>query len=525
MTDLYASGPSEKPFLCNLSICSRVLYPISIVMSKIYFQFYLLLGILSGNIGSALAQEKISGFAQLNDGLAARFSLGDFKGMYDYESPELKKKDPEADFTSYFKGLLAETGKIQSSRFLHESGIHHFFEWFGEKKNERIEIIASVPATMDDYFLSDFTRQPGARVRTAKTDNPMKSRLDSAVHEAASIYMSDSNTYGLSIGICQRGQTYCYNYGEIKKGSGMLPTPDNEYNIGSVAKTFVATMLAEAVVEGKVKLGDDIRKYLPGKYPNLEYKGHPIRFINLSNHTSGLPTSPVEIPPNLMDSLMNMSSLARTVYVEKRFKTFNADSLLSRLHQFKVDTIPGSKYVYNGNAMGVLILLLERIYQQPYEQLLTHYLRTHLGMYHTSSSFFAKNLNKFPQGYNDKGQPMAIAHVQQYISSACINSTMHDMLKYIQANLTEKDPAVRLTHQVTFDDGNGTTIGLNWMMGKDDDGSPDIFHGGQASAGFTSQCVFYPREQTGYVLFVNEMISQSRLFDLVHYIRQLMLDK
>jgi CubicO group peptidase (beta-lactamase class C family) len=494
-------------------------------MNRIYFRFCLLLTFLSGNICSTLAQEKVTSFNQLNDSLAARFSRGDFKGMYMYESPDLKKKDPQDGFVSYFTGLLAETGPVRTIQFLSEKGNHHFFEWFGEKKNERIEIIAASPALMDDYFISDFVVQPNAGAEPSKTDNRLQSPLDSAVQNAATIYMSAPNTVGLSIGIYEKGKSWCYDYGEVKKGSGILPTPDNEYNVGSVAKTFVGTLLAEAVVEGKVKLDDDIRNFLPEKYPNLEYKGHPIRFINLSNHTSGLPVSPVDFPPKLMDTLMKMPDSARSVYLEQYYKTFNADSLLSRLHQFKVDTLPGTKYVYNGNAMAVLILLLERIYHQPYEQILTRYLHTHLGMYHTSSEFSATYLHKFPQGYNGRGQPVPIIRLSQFITEPSINSTVHDMLKYIAANLDEKDPAIKLTHQVTFDDGNGTVLGLNWMMGKDDDRTTYISHGGQTSAGYTSLCVFYPHEQTGYVLFVNELISQSRLFDLVHYIRQQMPNK
>jgi hypothetical protein len=165
-------------------------------------------------------------------------------------------------------------------------------------------------------------------------------------------------------------------------------------------------------------------------------------------------------------------------------------------------------------------LLLEKIYHEPYEQLLTHFLQTHVGMYQTSSEFSAANMNKFPQGYNGHGEAMPIIALSQFITAPSVNSTVHDMLKYIQANLDEKDPAIKLTHRVTFNDNKGTVIGLNWMMGEDDNGTPNIFHLGQTSAGFTSLCVFYPEEKTGYIIFVNDMISQGRLFDLEHYIRQ-----
>ena len=468
-----------------------------------------------------LAQNKsISSFSQLDDSLVAKFNRSDFKGMYTLESPELKKKDPQAGFVNYFTDLLPQTGKIKSTKFLYERGGQKYFEWFGEKKNERVEFIVSTPGVMDDYFLSDFIPQPGARTGPFKNDNPLKTKMDSAIQKAALVYLSDPNSVGLSIGVYDNGKTYTYDYGEVKKGSSILPTPDNTYNIGSVAKTFVGTMLAEAVVEGRVNLDDDIRKYLPGQYPNLEYNGHPIRLVNLSNHTSGLPGSPVNLSQKFRDSLMKLPDSARFEVMSKYFKSFDADSLLKNMHNFKVDTISGTKYRYNGNAMGVLILLLERIYHQPYEQILTHYLRTRLGIYHTSSEWSAPGLGKFPQGYNAHGQAMRIVKVSQFISSPSVNSSVHDMLKYIQANLAEKDPAIKLTHQVTFDDGKGDILGLNWMLGKDDDGMKNIYHLGQTSAGYTTLCIFYPNQQKGYIIFVNDMISQGRLFDMLHYIQQ-----
>src|ERR1700761_6647607 len=108
------------------------------------------------------------------------------------------------------------------------------------------------------------------------TDNPLKSHLDSAIQKGAAVYMANAGTVGLMIGVYKDGHKYIYRYGESEKGSGRLPGPDQLFNLGSVAKTFVGTMLAEAVIEKKAKLTDDIRLYLPGKYPNLEYAGHPI---------------------------------------------------------------------------------------------------------------------------------------------------------------------------------------------------------------------------------------------------------
>jgi len=81
------------------------------------------------------------------------------------------------------------------------------------------------------------------------SDNPLKSHLDSAVGKAAMAYMANAGTVGLSIGVYRKGQQYIYNYGEGIKGSKKLIAPHQFFNLGSVAKTFAGTMLAEAVVE------------------------------------------------------------------------------------------------------------------------------------------------------------------------------------------------------------------------------------------------------------------------------------
>lgn len=47
--------------------------------------------------------------------------------------------------------------------------------------------------------------------------------------------------------------------------------------------------MANAVLEHKLSLDDDVRMYLQEDYPNLQYNGHPIRVRHLLSHTSGLP--------------------------------------------------------------------------------------------------------------------------------------------------------------------------------------------------------------------------------------------
>src|SRR5512135_2022492 len=56
----------------------------------------------------------------------------------------------------------------------------------------------------------------------------------------------------------------------VKSGSPMIPmTPDMLFEVGSVGKTFVTTLLMQLVDEGVVSLDDPLSKWISG-YPQLD---------------------------------------------------------------------------------------------------------------------------------------------------------------------------------------------------------------------------------------------------------------
>ncbi|MDF2431748.1 MAG: hypothetical protein JWP44_1379, partial [Mucilaginibacter sp.] len=328
--------------------------------------------------------------------------------------------------------------------------------------------------------------------------------MDSAVDKGAVAYMKNKGTVGLIIGVCKDGRNYMYSYGEAVKGTGRLPQNNQLFNLGSVAKTFVGTMLAEAVIEKRVKLTDDIRLYLPGEYPNLQYQGHPVRLVDLANHTSGMPTVARELPDAQMASLKKLPLPEQLNFC----LAYTEDSLLKDLHHFKIDTIPGTKHRYNGNAMEVLILLLERIYNQPYETLVTKYLKTNLDMVDSRTRVPVNQMGRFLQGYNAEG--IAVQWYDPeinkgndvntnlfFLGGPSMNSTMDDMMKYLQAQLAESDPAIKLSHQLTWGSNpKEFAIGLNWMFDLED-GVKDYYHAGHTGLGFNTLCEFYPTQGIG----------------------------
>jgi serine-type D-Ala-D-Ala carboxypeptidase/endopeptidase len=79
-------------------------------------------------------------------------------------------------------------------------------------------------------------------------------------------------------------------YGTVSRESNERPTPSTLFQIASISKTFTTTLLALRVSQGKVRLEDPLRNYIP---LNAGSSGIPgsMTLLDLANHYSGLPRS------------------------------------------------------------------------------------------------------------------------------------------------------------------------------------------------------------------------------------------
>ncbi|MFD0315021.1 serine hydrolase domain-containing protein [Streptomyces flavalbus] len=70
--------------------------------------------------------------------------------------------------------------------------------------------------------------------------------------------------------------------------TGQPRTPADRYRVGSVTKTFVATVLLQLESEGRLSLDDTVDRWLPGAVRGNGNDGGAITVRHLLNHTSGL---------------------------------------------------------------------------------------------------------------------------------------------------------------------------------------------------------------------------------------------
>ncbi|HEY4432945.1 MAG TPA: serine hydrolase, partial [Candidatus Cybelea sp.] len=98
------------------------------------------------------------------------------------------------------------------------------------------------------------------------------------------------------VGLVDHATTHVYTAGTPPAGAPPLDA-SAEFQIGSITKTFTATLLAEMVGSGKVHLDDPIGKYLPAGARSPAYNGRQITLLNLAEQNSGLPEMPTNFAP------------------------------------------------------------------------------------------------------------------------------------------------------------------------------------------------------------------------------------
>jgi CubicO group peptidase (beta-lactamase class C family) len=138
-------------------------------------------------------------------------------------------------------------------------------------------------------------------------------------------------------------------------------------------------------------------------------------------------------------------------------------------------------------------------------------------MKHTKTLLNAAEQKSLVQDYNAHNEPQPYVN---YTGGPSMNSTLRDMLQYVAAQIAQKDPAIKLTHELTWGDRNGFALGLNWMMNTNARGERYIFHDGHTGSGFNTHCIFYPRQKKGFVVIVNDVIDQSRVAQVEEAIKE-----
>lgn len=338
------------------------------------------------------------------------------------------------------------------------------------------------------------------------SDNPKQSELDKLVDASLVSYMQSPQNCGVSIGIVKDGVTYFYNYGEVKRDSKKIPDKSSVYELGAISTTFCGLLLAKAIQEGKLKSEDDIRKYLPWKYPELTYHKSPIRIKHLVNHTSGLPV----IPENL--------SLQAKYDSLNPYKNYTREQLFEYLKVVKIKQEPGSVCNYSNLGITLLGLILEGIYTKSFDELVKEKICIQFNMEHSFVNLTQIQRDFLTQGYNGEGEFTPAWDLGIFAAAGGLHSSTEDMLRYLDYQLSERDAAVKMSHQPSFI--GRESLGFAWFIKRTKSGNTLYWHNG-ATFGFRSFCGFIKEKNCSVIILSNSAMDVDFIgITLLNYLQQ-----
>jgi CubicO group peptidase (beta-lactamase class C family) len=419
----------------------------------------------------------------------------DANAIYDLGNTDVKKSVSQGLFRDYlFRELYSHGHVLKDSLIAFVNNITATYKLTTDVGNLQLTISLGDDGKFNYFYLEPYKLVAATKLKQAASNNPLKTATDKIVDSVARRFIQQSNTVGLSIGLIKGGVISTYNYGETTKGGQQLPTPNTIYEVGSISKTFTATLLAWFVNEGKVSLSDPITKYLPDSVAaNPALKG--ITLVNLSNHTSGL----VGIPSNFE---------AQKGYQESNpYKNYTRDLLFAYLKTCTLRSEPGKKYAYSNLAVGLLGIILERVSGKPYEQLVTEIICKPLGLKSTVQHITPGMATRFAPVYDEKAIQTPAWDFDALAACGSIRSTITDLLLYAKSNMipanTKLSKAFELAHQVTFK--GEVPVGLGWHIITVERVNYYFHNGG--TGGSRSYLAYNPEKGLAIILLSNADVS------------------
>ncbi|MEL7160283.1 MAG: serine hydrolase domain-containing protein, partial [Bacteroidota bacterium] len=329
-------------------------------------------------------------------------------------------------------------------------------------------------------------------------DTPF-SQLSQLVDQYAEEALRKGHLNAISLAIYRNGETYHQHYGELTKDSGTKPDDRTLYEIASVSKVFLGSLVARAVLEEKLMLEDDIRKYLPGEYPNLSFAGTPVTVKNLVTHTLGFSA------PEQLDSTY---SKAFRGYYTTRPLDYEMDNFLRELKTVELTAEPGTVYAYNNVGSELAAYVLEQVYDRPYQELLQDFLEE-LGMQETYLQEFEQHQDRVAAGYNEANEPAGRVKLPLLGASGGLISTLPDLTQLLKFQLESNSPIVKEATKTLFEDDEGNVVGYLWEdMGVAEEEGFFYLKTGDAN-GTKSGVLLCPDSHYGQVVIVNNQTEAA----------------
>lgn len=292
---------------------------------------------------------------------------------------------------------------------------------------------------------------------------------------------------GCIIGVTQDGKTVIEKaFGRAVLEHDVPITPATLFEIGSVSKQFTAAAVLLLEQDGKLKLSDDIRKYLP-EMPDY---GTPITVEMLLNHQSGLRD---------WGSVAYASGKARG---QRNFSNTEVLDIASR--QKSLNYKPGSAYSYTNTGFNLAAIIVERVSGKPFMAFTQERMFAPLGM--TSAQWrddFNRIVKNRAMAYTSAGDgfEQAMPFMDVYGNGGLL-MTNGDLTRWNEAMMADTlGLRAAMEKQGVLTDGRKTPYARGVNVATNN-GVTEVYHGG-VTGGYNAWLSRFPDRKLSIAMTCN----------------------
>lgn len=265
--------------------------------------------------------------------------------------------------------------------------------------------------------------------------------LRRVVDEAIRPVLEENGVPGMAVAVTVRGKKHVFNYGVASKKGGQKVSENTIFEIGSVSKTFTATLGAYAQAQGKLSLGDRASRYLPGLAGS---SFDQVSLLDLATYTAG--GLPLQFPDGV-----------------------SSETMVDYYKGWRPDYAAGSTRVYSNPSIGLFGHLAAKSMGAPFDELMEQRLFPMLGLASTYISVPKARMGDYAFGYSKAGKPIRVSPGVLDSEAYGVKTTAADMIRFVEANMDGSglDEALRRAMAATqtgYYKVGDTTQGLGWEM-------------------------------------------------------------
>ena len=335
-------------------------------------------------------------------------------------------------------------------------------------------------------------------MREANIEYPLVTEQTS-MEDIVSPYMKFKNNSGLAIGIYHNGEKHFFEYGELEKDKGVKPDQYSLYQIGSLSKVLTGTLLAQMHVQNKLSIYDSVNKFLPSEIPSVRNKKREVQLVDLATHSARLIRDPD------FESVENFDE-------DNPFVSYRREDLYKILQEPDIDKKLGERYDYSNVGVGMLGLILSDFEKDNFQNTLSKYVLSPIGMDNTTVFVDENNQNKATSYAKGEKVDDMITN-DAMVAAGGIYSCTDDMVKFIENVLKPSNDTIAksmdLATKVHLDENK--TLGLNWFYEQSQFGDWKWLKHGGNSAGSTSMLLVSKERNFGIVVFGNSSVDVDDL--------------